>query len=140
MAAKHVVLFLCIIEISYNQRTVYNISEQNGDFRIYFVHNIYTITLVFSRKGVIYDIIYNNKLFDSYFMFSSTPSGIKCAVMCFQQPTCTYFSFNENQKLCMWHSEEIYIKKLAYTMEEEWNIYGNTDKGVFNRNDVLFCR
>lgn len=110
-AAKHVVLLLCIIEISYNQRTVYNISEQNGDFRIYFVHNIYTITLVFSRKGVIYDIIYNNKLFDSYFMFSSTPSGIKCAVMCFQQPTCTYFSFNENQKLCMWHSEEIYIKK-----------------------------
>lgn len=107
---------------------------------VYILFIINTITFVFSRRGTMYEIIYNNKVFDNYFMFFSIPSGIQCAIMCYQQSTCTYFSFNKDKKLCMLHSEEIYIKQLAYTMDEEWNIYGPTAKGMLNRNGVWFCR
>jgi len=104
---------------------------------IYILFIANTITLVFSRRDIRYELTYNNKVFDNYFMLFPIPSGLQCAIMCYQQPTCSYFSFNTHQKLCMFHSEQIYIKKLAYTMDEKWNIYGLTAIGMIF---LHFCR
>ena len=100
----------------------FTIYRHKMEILVYILFIINTITLVISRRDIRYELIYNNKVFDNYFMFFPTPSGIQCAIMCYQQSTCTYFSFNKDQKLCMFHSEEIYVEKLPYTMDEEWNI------------------
>ena len=90
------------------------------------------IIFVLSRKGISYEVLYNNKYFDDYFMLFPTRSEIECTTKCFQEKTCTYFSFNRKEQLCMLHSIEIYIAKQAYTTNENWNIYGPTEKGMKN--------
>ena len=95
---------------------------------ILFVPN--AIIFVISRKGISYQVLYQNKYFDDYFMLSPTRSVTKCAYMCYHDKTCTYFSFNSKEQLCMLHSTEIYITKHEYTTKGNWNIYGRTEKGM----------
>ena len=59
------------------------------------------IIFVLSRKGISYEVLYNNKYVDDYFMLFPTRSEIECTTRCYQEMTCTYFSlYRKEQYAC----------------------------------------
>ncbi|CAG2195259.1 COLEC12 [Mytilus edulis] len=72
---------------------------------IYFPWAISVIALVWSRVAEKkYALKYDQKTFSLWVMNIKSPSVVSCAATCKMHQMCSYYSYNDNVKLCLIHS------------------------------------
>lgn len=119
-AVNHVVSVIYIKDRPTNQPAA-NLQEQMKMIT-FIVFMLNAIIFVLSRKSISYEVLYNNKYVDDYFMLFPTRSEIECTTRCYQEMTCTYFSlYRKEQYACS--SQQRFISQNKNTKRKRIGIY-----------------